>query len=321
MNPRKIQQIAANIFERCKNKERKCFVENCQESAINSHLLQKNRVLQEISEQSHFYEVCLRQFPTQHFSIVKRGHNVGMTFKGLCNRHDTEMFFEVEQDKIDFNTYRDLLLLSYRAVLREYREKEIMLEVYRRIAQSKNLSQFIQAWNLKWKFEAEQYLLWDTEFLLVEMNKDLANNSESFLFKVIELPKLPICVSAIYSTESIADSFSDLELDPKNKRLINGTIINILPYPLCSYLIIGCHKLNEENCAKEFVDFQSKEMATVFKKISDILLRNITWACSESFYNSSLNRRKAEIIKQINFFTKRNQFTKTMIDINLFEKV
>lgn len=200
MNEREINHIVAEILQRCKARDRKCFIDSCNEKAINSHLIQKNGILSHICENDHFYEMKLQQFPTQHFSIVRQGVNKGMAFKGFCSKHDNELFVPIEQQQVDFTVYKNQLLACYRAVLREYREKENILEVYKRVSESRSIKYYINLFSLKMKHEAEQYLLWDTEFVLNEINKDLVEQSESFLFKSYNLPKVQVCASAIYST-------------------------------------------------------------------------------------------------------------------------
>ena len=46
-----------------------------------------------------------------------------------------------------------------------------------------------------------------------------------------------------------------------------------------------------------------------------------TWACSEKFYNGYIKDREKEILKLMNYFVLRKQYSNEHIDFNLFENV
>jgi len=130
LSVKQVDKISNDIFSYCINKKQKCFVEDCKKSAIQSHLLQKNGILKMISANNHFYEVAFLMFPKPHYEIKKVGINKGFTFRGFCEYHDSKIFEKIEKTDVDFNEYQSLLLLSYRAILKEFRVKEIIIDYY-----------------------------------------------------------------------------------------------------------------------------------------------------------------------------------------------
>jgi len=51
---RKILEVTQGIFKNVKSKTWKCLIEGCENNAINSHLLQRNGILNYITENGTF---------------------------------------------------------------------------------------------------------------------------------------------------------------------------------------------------------------------------------------------------------------------------
>ncbi|MCF8296451.1 MAG: efflux RND transporter permease subunit [Saprospiraceae bacterium] len=51
-------------------------------------------------------------------NFQKIGINQALTFPGFCNKHDTEIFREIETESIDFKNYKTNLLFSYKTKLK-----------------------------------------------------------------------------------------------------------------------------------------------------------------------------------------------------------
>ena len=121
-----INDINKRIFEyftKAKNANRLCFQSNCGKKAIDSHILQKNGVLSNISENKHLFKLHKDNY-TGKVSFIKIGVNSAMTFKGFCSYHDSLLFKDIEFNSgIDYTNNRHLLLLNYRAILNEIRKK------------------------------------------------------------------------------------------------------------------------------------------------------------------------------------------------------
>lgn len=318
MNSQKLRNIINGINKRCLQKDRKCFVEGCEKSSIMSHALQKNGILNKISNNEHVYQIQLLHYPKTHYSIERVGLNKAFTFKGFCQNHDTLLFKEIESKKLELTDYSSLLLYSYRAILKEYREKEVMIDLYNRIIKSSNVGQFFNLKDVQDYVDAETYLLWDLEYLMVEINNDLRKGTQSFNFEYFKISKIDICASAVYSLKSIAHTFNDDDFYGINKRLIPCIIVNIFPIDNETLIILGYSKQSEEFCQPE-VERIVNNNEDIYKSISDLLIRYFaTWCCSEDFYNKNIKERKNRVIELLNYFTKRNQFSKEEIYLNLF---
>lgn len=107
-----------------------CMCPNCSDSAINSHLLQRNGVLNHIIVKGHLYEIGREAFYKWHknspVKIKKVGLQQAISFPLFCNKHDTELFATIEGNLIDFDDYRSQLLFSYRGLCSEIRKKEFV---------------------------------------------------------------------------------------------------------------------------------------------------------------------------------------------------
>lgn len=321
MNEKKIKHIVSQIIERSRTRGRKCFSKGCENQAIKSHVLQKNGLLNKITDNNnHLYEVKRLNFPSPHFSIRKEGINQAMSFYGFCSHHDSEIFREIENEYFDLNSYRSLALLSYRSILKEYREKEIAIDVYTRASKSSLLKGYFDLDEILVKIQAETLLLWDLEFLLASITEDLASDSEHFTFATISTRSLDVCASAVYSIESIADTFANASMNLNDKRLLQAIIINICPSSNSSSIVLGIHKESGMDCKNEISTMVNGDAEALLKYLSDLLIKKFsTWACSPLFHDHRINPKKTEIIKLMNHFTKRTQFSKDQISLNLFE--
>lgn len=78
-----------------------CWYPGCVNTAINSHTVSKSYSLAKIAENQHVQMIEVRRGTTNFNSI---GVNQATTFKGFCNKHDTEVF-----QSIDFDTANPFL--------------------------------------------------------------------------------------------------------------------------------------------------------------------------------------------------------------------
>ena len=109
-----------------------CQVDGCEEAAINSHLLQRNGILNNIAENNHLIEAR----PTDFFKwnaidcpieFRQVGINQAISLSVFCDKHDTELFKKIEQGNLDLGDYETQLLLSYRVVCAEIVRKNKIL--------------------------------------------------------------------------------------------------------------------------------------------------------------------------------------------------
>lgn len=110
-----------------------CHLNNCCESAINSHILQENGIISNISTNGRVYKYYYNLHKDE-VAFKSCGKNDVLSFKAFCRNHDFWIFKKVEKniEKLNFNEYEVCLLFSYRAILHEKykKEKEIRFREY-----------------------------------------------------------------------------------------------------------------------------------------------------------------------------------------------
>ena len=107
---RKIQNEFGNIFKKVSHRKWKCIQYDCNNEAINSHLLQKNGILNYVSEegkvvvvrQKSIYGLKKDEMP---LSFQKIGIKEALSYDIFCQHHDTTLFREIEDGYLDFNKY------------------------------------------------------------------------------------------------------------------------------------------------------------------------------------------------------------------------
>jgi hypothetical protein len=94
---------------------------DCSGKAIRAHSIQNRVVLDRICCDDHVVmpklQVSLKKPPHVEFKLV--GRRRATTFTGLCSKHDSELFGEIETQEIDLENSYHRFLLSYRAILKE----------------------------------------------------------------------------------------------------------------------------------------------------------------------------------------------------------
>ena len=318
-------KLFETVYSNSIRRKRKCFVENCSLEAISSHLLQKNGLLSQISDKDkNLYQVKLFRYPIAKYVVKKVSANKALTFKGFCNNHDSELFKSIEdKNEIDFNDYNTQLLFSYRSVLKEYRDKEALVEFFREmflksisIILLKPYSELFYN-SLRAEISAQNTV----GFIVKSIQKNLNNIKENqFHFNVFELPKLEICASAIYSLESVGETNRRLQLSDLEVKHLPCLIINIIPQKTKTILLIGYHTLSKDLCekvVKEYYEFDEKGLV---KLVSDMLIRNFeTWAFSSNIYEKKIKKREDIFLDLMNNYIGKMQFSNEKIDFNIFE--
>jgi len=325
MNKKQFDNLRGQIFQKCIHRKRKCFLDSCLENAISSHLLQKNGILNYITHNGHLYQTTFELFPKPNYKINKIGINKAMTFKGFCSEHDTTIFRPIESAKeIDFAEYETQLLFSYRTVLNEYREKQILIDFFTEIlreAQKRKI--LIDEERILQSIAAETFAQWDTEYIIKSIENELhkiKGQDKKFEFYLFKLPQLEVGASSVYSLKSVGDSFKNGNIKFENKQLLPILIINIIPQEKETVFLIGFHKDSREECYIEVKKLLKCNEKDLKKEISDMLIRNfVTWSCSTDFYHDKIQHREKSILQHMNFYVRRNQFIKDGINLNLFD--
>lgn len=287
MTDREIKRKIIKHEVSTRKKKRKCFLTNCDENSIASHLLQKNGILNRIATNNHLYKFGIDPYKENLFYFEKIGINKAFTFPGFCNNHDTSLFHEIECEVIDFSKYNTDLLFSYRILANELRKKEILIDRFNSILNDFGLNLYLDyryTNDLKERIKGHRQALKDGEYFLKHFYSDINNNTKSFSFLTIDLPFVEICASGVFTYETTAE-INDIP-DWLWDKPLTDIYFNLLPLSGKSIAIFGCLTEMKEKCWDYICDFDQNDKKASLKKIGDLLLTRVeNWLCSETVYS------------------------------------
>ena len=148
-NPDRLSYIIWEKIESCKTE--KCNYPGCDKKAINSHALQRNRILSRLTNDNHVLVFDPKEFnKSLGYLIAKlKGEEINhqckfdflnevsikkaTTFEGFCNKHDTELFLPIEKYNYDRKDRKQNFLFAYRIVNQEYCDKQTLLNLFQNI--------------------------------------------------------------------------------------------------------------------------------------------------------------------------------------------
>ena len=181
-------RILQIIRKNALNMNWKCMVDGCPEKTINSHLLQRHGVLDNIIEDGHMYELRVRDIfkwskdvPPVVFKKV--GLNDAISYPLFCNHHDTELFLDIEKNDPDVDDYRSQLLFSYRSVCAEMRKKEIEIDVNQRQLRSRILN--LDSFYLKECIRGLEIGIKDLKFYEEQLLNEISTPKNLFTFELL----------------------------------------------------------------------------------------------------------------------------------------
>jgi hypothetical protein len=304
-----------------KNKMRKCFLPNCNEKAIASHLLQKNGILDRIAVDNHLYRFGIDPFLPQQFYFEKIGINKAFTFPGFCDYHDTSVFREIETNEIDFTDYRTNLLFTYRILADELRKKEMLIDWYTSNLNDLKLKLYLNRnyfAKLKKSILGYNQSIKDGAFFLNNFYSDMNTSTQNFSFITVELPYIEICASGVFTYETTAE-INEIPAWLWDKPLTD-IYFNLLPFENYSIAIFGCLTEMKEKCWEYVSSFNNADKKIVLKQISDLLLTRVeNWLCSQSVFQQ-LKKCEAEITLITHESIESNDERRTL-SFNLFDNL
>jgi hypothetical protein len=186
LNTKKIiATIRKNVFK----KKYPCIVEGCENSAINSHLLQRNGILNNISIDSHLFELKTidpnrwnRDKPI--FRLERVSERNAISLKLYCSYHDNDLFSLIENAPVNFDDYNNQLLFSLRVIDAEFRKKEINTEIYNRFLSSRSLDRHINKYAIGEALEGNSMGINDLNQSKTRVQCELEMNNHQFIFRV-----------------------------------------------------------------------------------------------------------------------------------------
>lgn len=313
--------------KKSEKKKRICMFNSCQDTAIRSHVLQKNGILRDISIDNHLVEhVASNPFEmeTKGISDFKRiGVNNVYTFCGFCQHHDTEIFKPIESDTIlNFDIPNQQALFCYRGLCQEIRRKEIALE---RISGIRNAFPSESLYLLDSLFDGYEIGIRNLNYFKSELeNCIVKKNYSKFYFETLKIPRIDLCISVPLNVGEIQipEDF-DYEIWRQTKKIPFVTsFINVFPKGENSFVILGYH--NDYPCewtANFSTKLKISTKAEIFKELSDLVsLRLEFWAMSIPLFDS-MDKNELEKYKHLIIENVFNHGANMVTDINLFKNI
>lgn len=266
----KPQKIIAQINKNVKQKKWKCLFNDCDEVAIKSHLIQRNGILSNISENGHLVEVRMvdaykwnKKDSPISFQIV--GIKQALSHKIFCNKHDTDIFRPIEKKPVNFEAYDSFLLFSYRAVCAEIRKKVVVIEQYSRLLKANTLKNRIDSNQLKLTIQGNQIGIEDLDALKNMLYDEIDKKEGTFTYFSYKYDKLDIYASAAFSATDIGEPRENRKPDLEN------IYIHILPLSDNTIILIGYHN---NYASKETIEY-CKSWAGLTKKKLELKLTRL----------------------------------------------
>lgn len=294
------KKLFYDCFEEVKKTEWTCMAPNCNQKCINSHVLQKNGILSQISLNNHIIEVK----PTNIWEIndlgifkyQEIGINEGFSFPGFCAHHDSEIFKPIESNKVDFYLYKAQCLFSYRGLCQEIRRKQQVELFPRNIISIREKFTIMDVSEIFEDFKIGIGLgIKNLNYFKSQLEKDIFGEEKNFQFTTLKRPYLEVCTSAPVNIkepdEKEAESIEEYIYNANNS-IWATTFISVFPTANESIWLIGEHKMHSSSFTTQLINSEY-EIA-----LSELLiLRMEYWCMSKDFLNKFIKPNMAEIKK------------------------
>lgn len=312
----------AKLFEKAKkyaiNRKRECYYPNCNNEAINSHILQKNGILNQIAKDRHIWEHKNNLFKEELYNFSKTGINKVFSFKCFCKNHDSELFKEIEQETIDFTKYKTSLLFTVRAIYNELFRKEVNVEVLKKVLSS-DIVELDARKILERQIKEEQIGIQSINKEIESIWNDINNESESYVFQIRDINLIEICLTGFFTYDTTKEIRAYREFNNIMENDVADIFISFFPFNGKSKLIMG-YKKNNERKVKPYVNMFFKESEKrVQRRLTNVFLFNCeTWVVSENLY-----RKRFEKVEEYISFAGKVVFhsnnERKMYPLNMFK--
>ncbi|SFP02226.1 hypothetical protein [Prevotella sp. tf2-5] len=278
-----------------------CQVDGCEEAAINSHLLQRNGILNNIAENNHLIEAR----PTDFFKwnaidcpieFRQVGINQAISLSVFCDKHDTELFKKIEQGNLDFGDYETQLLLSYRVVCAEIVKKEQNIEITKRIQRANTLN--FPAEMLNTELKGYQLGLRDLNEYRKLIESELNAPTSKFHFRRYSYSKIAVAASATFSYEVDAGTSRGIEKSFEGKVWDTG-FIHVIPTGTSLEIVVGYHEDHTNDYLVRYIDsWANLDDVALKMQLTDLFAARIEgWVMSPSLFKSLSNGAKDKFMR------------------------
>ncbi len=315
--PSEVKKVVAQIFKNVAAKKMQCLEPACEEYSVNSHLLQRNGILNSISNKGHLIEVRPKDLWNldEHLLDFKLiGIKSAIALPIFCNYHDSALFKNIESETIDFNGYESQLLFSYRTLCAEIRKKERNILIFERELNSKVLKNQINESNLKVILDSTKEGIKQLKNHKLILEEEISDPKNYFEFVTYEYSLIKVYGSAL---------FSPIDYDyvkTSHDILLKHVFIHVIPHNGRLVIIIGFRKSHKSEWIENFADsWKDLSILELEIKLTDLFATRIeSWGMSPLLYNTISSINKKKFIKYcennaMNFSVNQN------IAFNLFE--
>ncbi|WP_024994385.1 hypothetical protein [Phocaeicola paurosaccharolyticus] len=274
-----------------------CLCKWCENKTINSHLLQRHGVLDNITENGHMYEVKPKNIfnpSNNRMQFQKVGINNALSWPIYCNKHDTELYKPIECKILDCSNYKNQLLFSLRSTCAELRKKEIRVEILRNM-----INEFIlppeEHHNIQVYIYGLDKGISDFRYYKNLIENELETTYHKFHFYNYTYPKIDIYSSSTFSYIE----YYDYAQKVRSEKPWEAVFFHVIPQAESIQIIIGYH---EDHCndsiRKLTQEFGFLNCFTLGQKLTDLFAFHIEgWGLSPSLYKLIPEVKKQEYLK------------------------
>lgn len=283
---RSVQNEFGGIYKHIEHKQWSCIECGCTNTAINSHLLQRNGILNYVAENGKLVMIKLKSIYAIRkgetpVTFQKIGIKEALSYDIFCSHHDVNLFKEIEDGLVDYTNYRHCALFYYRTLCAETRLKEIERERFKSLLNSETLAEFAPEQMMSYLYDQSMTLelgVMDLTAYRSWIYNDLHNNTESFVFESFEIPIKGIFASAIsnmFLTEK------DI-MSPDFAKLL---FIQIIPQKENSRIMFGYNKqYHYEDYITYIERWRNAKKENLGYMLTGILIQLQNWGMSPSLY-------------------------------------
>lgn len=300
-------------------KIKKCYFPSCKNTPINSHILQKNGILNQLAVNNHLWEKSVNQYRENPFYFKKTGINEVYSFDCFCKEHDNKLFAKIEQNLIDFSDYHSCLLYTLRSIYNELWRKEVNVEHYKLMIM-KGLFPGYKQQIIEETIKQELLGISDIKKFETDIWKDINTGTENFVFNNRKLKKIDICLSALYNYETTLEMYNYKLLHGKDMERVTSVFANLFPYGNNSILLMGYNKKDENKIKPYFNTFFKNSERKVETQITNMLMFTTeTWVISESLYLNKIKEIEDIFILAVQYSIANNN-EREFFKVNIFTK-
>jgi hypothetical protein len=282
-------------------KKRLCLIPNCKRTAImNSHVLQRKKILEKIVDSSNKFYVLNKQsiFNAAPITPQKLGYKESYIFAGFCQECDSTFFSEIEKKPLDLSSDRTKVLFAYRTLCLEFRKREIYHEQMSYLAKHTKENGPVKLYYFD--LDPSHQALLDLAFFKDELELEIYQNKSRFSHYYLKLPQKKVCFSSALSIEDKSNP-KTLEYDEygfSNLKPLVSSFINYFPYDDDSFFLATFHKDYPCEWTKNILErLRSSESN---KLISDFITYRVDfWAMSPDIYEPWSSEKKSKFSQEI----------------------